>query len=58
MFGISASAKSDVLEAQATSALGQAAHPPTEETKAAIKKFLSRLRVSPKEKMECSICWE
>ena len=56
MFGISG--KSEMLGGQAKSALGQAVQPSTEETKAAIKGFLSRLRVSPKEKMECSICWE
>ena len=56
MFGIGAN--SAALGAQAKSALGQAVHPSAGETKAAIKKFLSRLRVSPKEKMECTICWE
>ena len=58
MFGIGG--KSEMLGAQAKSALGlgQAVQPSTEETKAAIKRFLSRLRVSPKDKMECTICWE
>ena len=32
---------------------------PSEKTvKENMKQFLSKLRVTPKEKLECSVCWE
>ena len=52
MFGIS------VISEQSKSALGQAATPSSDATKAAIKSFLEMLRVAPREKVECSMCWE
>ena len=58
MFGLLSSASTTEQESKKLITFDAGDKQSNESVKATFKQFLSKLGVSPKDKIECNVCWE